>query len=54
MVFPLDVMQPPAYAKERLVRRKMMFGFRNIDKADGLQKLDAIRFPLKFPKIKTQ
>jgi hypothetical protein len=42
VVFALDIMQPAAYAKEGLVRREVMFSFRDVDEADGLQEFDAV------------
>ena len=46
VIFALDVVQPSADSKEALVCCKKLLGFGAIDKADGVQKLYAVRFTL--------
>lgn len=49
MVFPLDVVEPTANSKQRLIRSKVVLRFGDIHEAYGLQKLDTIRLLLEIP-----
>ena len=49
VVFALHVVQPPADAEERLVAGEVLLCFGDVDEADRLEELGAIRLALQFP-----
>lgn len=49
MVLALHIVQPPADAEERLVRREVLLRLRDVHETDGLQEFSAVRFALEIP-----